>query len=58
MSADDNKIYKDIKAAFPKFTFHGEIPAGYLSMRVKEGKDVKDLEKAFKNCLDNVMLMA
>jgi hypothetical protein len=57
MSVDNNKIYNSIKSAFPDFMFKEDIPVGYLSMKVKEGKNVKDLENAFKTCLENVMLM-
>lgn len=57
MSVDNNKVYTKIKTAFPSLKFTGDIPVGYLSMRVKQGKDVKDLEKAFKNCFENIMLL-
>lgn len=50
-------MYKNIKSAFPGFQFKQDIPVGYLSIRVKEGKDVKDLEKSLQSCLENIMLM-
>ena len=57
MSVDNNTVLTKIKTAFPSLKFSEDIPVGYLSMRVKEGKDVKDLEKAFRNCFENIMLM-
>lgn len=56
-SLDKNSACTDLKAAFPDFKFKDEIPALYICIEAKQGKNPKELENAFKKLLDNILLL-